>query len=220
MPAPYPGHYNNSPSGDARCQRRGKRRERKLYTPRQRPVTVRYRPVRRRRSPMSPLLLLPLFVVVGLLVFSRSRVSANHSNAATVAAVATMTPLPPSPSPSPGAAFAVLPVFHQPTATPTATATALPTATSTSSPTPTPMYSDTWLLAHSPTKPPAISAKAAIVIDYDTHQVLYQSNPHERLAQASTTKLTLADVALDVASPDLPITISKDATEVVPDHMG
>jgi D-alanyl-D-alanine carboxypeptidase (penicillin-binding protein 5/6) len=82
------------------------------------------------------------------------------------------------------------------------------------------MYADAWLLAHPPTKPPAISAKAAIVIDYDTHQILYQSNPHEYLAQASTTKLTLADVALDVASPDLPITISKDATEVVPDHMG
>lgn len=82
------------------------------------------------------------------------------------------------------------------------------------------MYSDAWLLAHPATKPPAISAKAAIVIDYDTHQILYQSNPHERLAQASTTKLTLADVALDVAPTTLPITISKDATQVVPDHMG
>ena len=116
----------------------------------------------------------------------------------------------------------MLPLFSRTESTPvpTATPTAPPTATSTPVPTPTPFYSSAWLLAHPPAQPPGISAKAAIVIDYDSHQILYQVNPHVHLAQASTTKITLADVALDVASPDLPITISKDATEVVPDHMG
>ncbi len=114
-------------------------------------------------------------------------------------------------------------MFSKADPTPVPTATSAPTATSTPpapTPTPTPFYSTAWLLAHPSSSAPAISAKAAIVIDYDTRQILYQSNQHQRLAQASTTKLTLADVALDIASPDLAITISKAATAVEPDHMG
>jgi D-alanyl-D-alanine carboxypeptidase (penicillin-binding protein 5/6) len=58
------------------------------------------------------------------------------------------------------------------------------------------------------------------VVDYDTRRILYADHAHERRAQASTTKITTADVALDLASPDTPITITKDAVETEPDHMG
>jgi len=171
---------------------------------------------------MSPLLLLPVVFLAVALIVTRSHVSAGHSVPTMAAVVPTAAPPAATPSPTepPTSAVVALSIFSKPTAT--NTALPLPTATSTPAPTPTPtpMFADTWLLAHPATKPPAISAKAAIVIDNDTHQILYQSNPHEHLAQASTTKLTLADVALDVAPPTLPITISKDATQVVPDHMG
>ncbi len=113
------------------------------------------------------------------------------------------------------------------------TATPIPTVTSVPTPAPTPTngptatatarpayYSDAWLRAHPTKAQPAISAKAALVVDYDTRRILYAKNEHEHLAQASTTKITLTDVALDIASPDTPMTISKDATEVEPDHMG
>jgi D-alanyl-D-alanine carboxypeptidase len=171
-----------------------------------------------------------LLVFVGifgaLVLVARSRAGAGHSGHVVAAAIAPMVTAgmvgTAAPTPSPSLADVVLPLFSRADASPTATVTptAEPTATSTPVPTPTPFYSSAWLLAHPPAQPPVVSAKAAIVIDYDTRQILYQANPHEHLAQASTTKITLADVALDVASPDLPITISKDATEVVPDHMG
>ena len=50
--------------------------------------------------------------------------------------------------------------------------------------------------------PPALKARAAIVIDMDTTQVLYQLNPHERLAEASLTKVVTALVALDLMRED------------------
>jgi D-alanyl-D-alanine carboxypeptidase len=216
--------YNDSPS-DGGPRRGRQRRELPLNTTRQRPISVRYRPVRRRRKAWSPFLLVIVGILVALLLVTRSRASAGHSDpmavAPVVAADAVGTVVP-APTPSPSLSDVVLPLFGRTDSTPVATVTptALPTATSTPAPTPTPFYSNAWLLAHVPAQPPVISAKAAIVIDYNSRQIIYQLNPHEHLAQASTTKITLADVALDVAAPDLAITINKDATEVVPDHMG
>lgn len=46
---------------------------------------------------------------------------------------------------------------------------------------------------------PQINAKAAILIDAASGRVLYENNAHERLPQASTTKITTALVALENA---------------------
>ncbi|MCL4508516.1 MAG: serine hydrolase [Chloroflexi bacterium] len=130
-----------------------------------------------------------------------------------------MTQAPhPTPLPTIAALITSVESSASPTlATPPPTATPEPTVT----PTPvSPFFSASWLQSHPPASPPPVSAAAVVVVDYDTRQILYEKNPHEHLAQASTTKITLADVALDVASPDLPITISQDATQVIPDHMG
>ena len=59
-----------------------------------------------------------------------------------------------------------------------------------------------------------------MVVDYDTRRVLYAVNAHDRRAQASTTKITTADVAMDIAPLDTQIRITKDAVETDPDHMG
>lgn len=188
---------------------------------RQRPIEVRYRPVRRRRRQSAPLVMVTA-IVVGLLAvlwLHRGRGAAVAHASAIATPVTTL-----GPAPSPAVVVSSVTPQSTPSAVPTTPAvpsvTPVPTATSVPTPTPTPFYSSDWLAAHPPTQPPTISAKAAIVIDYDTRRILYEVNPHQHLAQASTTKITLADVALDVAPPTLPITISKDATEVVPDHMG
>ncbi|MEL7565117.1 MAG: D-alanyl-D-alanine carboxypeptidase family protein [Dehalobacterium sp.] len=46
---------------------------------------------------------------------------------------------------------------------------------------------------------PEIAAKSAVLIDAVSGRVLYESNAHERLPQASTTKITTALVALENA---------------------
>ena len=55
--------------------------------------------------------------------------------------------------------------------------------------------------------PPALKARAGIVIDMDTSQVLYQLNPHGRLPEASLTKVVTALVALDLMRQDQLITV-------------
>lgn len=217
-------HYNDSLSGPCLgCSDR--RLEFLLPIPPSRPRVVRYRRLRRRRRGLPPVVL-AVAVIAALLGLTWSHVSAGRGTE--LAASPTSSPTLEQTTTSLEAVVAPVPstapVMSPPTPSPNAvaTATVLPTATSTvvATATPAPFYSRAWLLAHPATHPPVISAKAAIVIDYDTRQILYESNPHERLAQASTTKITLVDVALDVAPPTLPITISKEATEVVPDHMG
>lgn len=48
-------------------------------------------------------------------------------------------------------------------------------------------------------RPPEILAEAAVVLDADTGQVLYEKNAHERRAPASTTKIMTALVTLENA---------------------
>ena len=60
-----------------------------------------------------------------------------------------------------------------------------------------------------PAQPPA--ATAGILVDLDTGVILWQHNPHERLAPASTTKIITALVALSNLSPSLAITVTRDA---------
>jgi len=58
-----------------------------------------------------------------------------------------------------------------------------------------------------------ISAKAAIVMDSESEEVLYAKNPDIKLPPASTTKLITAMVALDKLDPDDMVTISRKAAE-------
>ena len=58
-----------------------------------------------------------------------------------------------------------------------------------------------------------ISAKAAIVMDSESEEVLYAKNPDKKLPPASTTKLITAMVALDKLDPDDVVTISRKAAE-------
>ena len=59
----------------------------------------------------------------------------------------------------------------------------------------------------------AIFAKAAIVIDSESEEVLYAKNPDVKLPPASTTKLITAMTALDKLNPDDVVTISRKAAE-------
>ena len=62
-------------------------------------------------------------------------------------------------------------------------------------------------------KAAGISAKAAIVIDSESEEVLYAKNPDIKLPPASTTKLMTAMVALDRLDPDDKVKISRKAAE-------
>ncbi|MGI6684850.1 MAG: D-alanyl-D-alanine carboxypeptidase family protein [Bacillota bacterium] len=57
---------------------------------------------------------------------------------------------------------------------------------------------------------PEITAKSAILIDATSGRVLYEKNAHERLPQASTTKITTALVALENADLTKKIKIPHD----------
>ncbi len=61
---------------------------------------------------------------------------------------------------------------------------------------------------------PEVTAKAAIVIDGVTGQVLYAKNPHMRLPQASTTKMMAAIVALEKGRMDDIVVVSKKSADI------
>lgn len=63
--------------------------------------------------------------------------------------------------------------------------------------------------------PPAITAKAAVVIDGDTGRVLYDLNAHERRAPASTTKIMTAIIALENMSEDAWVVSETNGNEMV-----
>jgi D-alanyl-D-alanine carboxypeptidase (penicillin-binding protein 5/6) len=62
---------------------------------------------------------------------------------------------------------------------------------------------------------PAISAKAAILIDADSGKVLYSHNANARLPIASTTKIMTAIVVLETLDPAEKVTISASAVSVI-----
>jgi len=55
--------------------------------------------------------------------------------------------------------------------------------------------------------PPALKARAALLIDVDSNQPIYQLSPHARLAEASLTKVVTALVALDLMKQDQLVTV-------------
>lgn len=60
---------------------------------------------------------------------------------------------------------------------------------------------------------PAVTAKAAILMDAESGRIIYGKAIHQRRAQASTTKMTTAILALEKGNLDKKITISKNAAE-------
>lgn len=60
---------------------------------------------------------------------------------------------------------------------------------------------------------PAIDAKSAVLMDADSGRVLFEKNEHERLPQASTTKITSAILALERGNFQDKVVVSKYAAE-------
>lgn len=58
-----------------------------------------------------------------------------------------------------------------------------------------------------------ISARAAVVIDGTTGNILYAKNPNAKLYPASTTKLVTAMVVLDRLDPETTVTVSREAAD-------
>lgn len=75
--------------------------------------------------------------------------------------------------------------------------------------------STAWLTAH-PQPALDLRARAVVLIDVDTRQVLWQRQPHERRAPASLAKLVTAMVAADLApmNRELRVTGATDADAV------
>jgi len=68
-----------------------------------------------------------------------------------------------------------------------------------------------WDPAVMPGGAPMITAKAGILVDVDTGEILWQRDPHLALAPASTTKVLTALVALENLNPELEVTITPGA---------
>lgn len=65
-----------------------------------------------------------------------------------------------------------------------------------------------------------IQSKAAVVMDAQSHEVLYAKNPELKLKPASTTKLMTALIAVEKAKLNDVVTISRRAVNVAPTKMG
>src|SRR3989344_1758870 len=65
-----------------------------------------------------------------------------------------------------------------------------------------------------------ISARSAILVDYDTAEVIYAKNPTERLPAASTIKIMTALVALENSKLSDQFTVSEKAATIGENAMG
>lgn len=68
--------------------------------------------------------------------------------------------------------------------------------------------------------PPRIHAKAAIVMDMDTGQILYSQNANARRPMASTTKIMTSLLVLDTLPLDRVVTVSERAAKVGEQSLG
>jgi serine-type D-Ala-D-Ala carboxypeptidase (penicillin-binding protein 5/6) len=82
------------------------------------------------------------------------------------------------------------------------------------------VLSGSWLRAHPIAPAPVIKGRAAIVVDVNSGQILYQQDATSRYPEASLTKMMTAMVATDLAPMDTVITVPAAATQVEPNHMG
>lgn len=68
--------------------------------------------------------------------------------------------------------------------------------------------------------PPEISARAAVVMDAESGEVLFAQNPHRPLSPASTTKALTALLVLENLDLNAKVGVSRNATRVVPSKLG
>jgi serine-type D-Ala-D-Ala carboxypeptidase (penicillin-binding protein 5/6) len=80
-------------------------------------------------------------------------------------------------------------------------------------------YRTDFLAAH-PSPDLGLHAQAAVLVDLDRRQVLWEHDSRSPRAPASLTKMMTAIVALDHASLDREVTVPAEATGVEPDIMG
>lgn len=62
---------------------------------------------------------------------------------------------------------------------------------------------------------PEITSQAAIVVDRETNEVLYEKNPDERMYPASTTKMMTALIALELGNMEEKVTVTKEQLRVL-----
>jgi D-alanyl-D-alanine carboxypeptidase len=73
---------------------------------------------------------------------------------------------------------------------------------------------DNWLKSHP--QELALSTKSAVVLDYNTGELLYADNEHAKLPPASITKVLTAAVAMENYKKDQLCTVSSEAAEIEP----
>ncbi|MBR3934484.1 MAG: D-alanyl-D-alanine carboxypeptidase [Clostridia bacterium] len=61
---------------------------------------------------------------------------------------------------------------------------------------------------------PSVSAKAAVVIEADTGNIVYSKNHNQKLPMASTTKIMTAICAIENTNTNIPITVSDKAVGI------
>src|SRR5258705_7832428 len=67
---------------------------------------------------------------------------------------------------------------------------------------------------------PYVTARAAIIVDANTGEVLWERNPDVPLPPASTTKVLTAILAIESGRLDDSVTVGPDAAEVAPSKIG
>lgn len=67
---------------------------------------------------------------------------------------------------------------------------------------------------------PDVSAKAAVVICADSHEVIYSKNADERLPMASTTKIMSSLIALEMGADDTLVTVTDEMIRAEGTSMG
>lgn len=65
-----------------------------------------------------------------------------------------------------------------------------------------------------------LSARSALLVDYDTREVIFEKNAREKLPAASTIKIMTALVALDKVGSDAEFVVSEAAVKVGENSMG
>ncbi len=68
--------------------------------------------------------------------------------------------------------------------------------------------------AETPANPPSVSAKSALLMDFDSGMVLCEVNAHTRMGMASTTKIMTALTVVRLTDTSLTVTVPKEAVGI------
>ena len=64
---------------------------------------------------------------------------------------------------------------------------------------------------------PVVRAQAAVLINADTGQVLFEKNARRRMEPASLTKIMTCLLAMEEAAPEEPVTVTAEAVQLMQD---